>query len=102
MQSILHTIDVLPSNGIQSWEKVLQVVQYLACSHVWGQLCEWLAPAPTHSKQKCVAQGLAQDAADTAHMLNGIHEEHKFHFGGFALIVVIHVFLNHIHQLHNI
>lgn len=78
------------------------VVQSVGISHIRGQLSEWLAPAPTHSKQQCIAQGLTQDAADTAHMLNGVHEEHKFHLGGTALIVVFHVLIHHFHQLHDI
>lgn len=69
---------------------------------MWGQLSEWLAPASTHSEQQGIAQGLAQDAADTAHVLNGIHEEHQLHFGGTDLVVVLHVFLHHFWQLHDI
>lgn len=74
-------------------------VQSVGISHKRGQLSERLAPASTHSKQQGISQGLAQDAAYAAHMLNGIHEEHQFHLSGSILVVIVHAFLHHFHQL---
>lgn len=77
-------------------------VQGVGISHMWGQLSERLASTPTHSEEKGIAQGLAQDATDTADMLNGIHEEHQLHLGGTSLVVVFHVFLHNFLQLDDI
>lgn len=77
-------------------------VQGVGISHMWGQLSKRLAPAPTHSEEKGIAQGLAQDATDTADMLNGIQEEHQLHLGSTSLVVVFHVFLHNFLQLDDI
>lgn len=100
MEAVTLEYKTMQTTAVCSFTRVHKIaVENVWISHVGGQLSERLAPAPTHSKQQCVAQRLPQDAADTAHMFNGIHEEYKFYLGRIDLIVVFHVFIHHFHQL---
>lgn len=68
---------------------------------MWGKFGQGLAAAASYTQQQGIAQRLAQDTADTAHMFNGIHEEHQLHLCFAGLIVVMHILLNHFYQLKN-
>lgn len=47
----------------------------LGPSHVRGELREGVASTAAHAQQECVAQGLAQGAADAADVAQGVHEQ---------------------------
>ena len=64
-----------------------------------GQSCEGAAATAAHAQEECVAQCLAQGAADAADMTHGIHEEHQSQLGCVDLVVVVHVLLDHLHHL---
>lgn len=64
-----------------------------------GEPCEGAAAAATHTQQECIAQRLAQGAADAADVAHGVHEEDQLQLGCVDLVVVLYVLLNHLHHL---
>lgn len=67
--------------------------------HVRCQSGERLSPTSPNTQEKSIARSLPQNPADSADVLNRIHEKHKLQFWGVALIVLLQVVLNHKLQL---